>query len=107
MEKLRTVRGVHDLLPDNLYKHNKVIKAVLNVSSKYCYSEIEIPIFEFSEVFKRPLGKSSDIVTKENNQPNKSNEANVNNISRNSLCPCGSGKKYKRCCGKLWTLKYK
>jgi hypothetical protein len=21
------------------------------------------------------------------------------NISRNSLCPCGSGKKYKRCCG--------
>ena len=23
------------------------------------------------------------------------------NISRNSLCPCGSGKKYKRCCGKL------
>ena len=23
------------------------------------------------------------------------------NIPRNSLCPCGSGKKYKRCCGKL------
>ena len=23
------------------------------------------------------------------------------NISRNTLCPCGSGKKYKRCCGKL------
>ena len=23
------------------------------------------------------------------------------NISRNSLCPCGSGKKYKRCCGKI------
>jgi preprotein translocase subunit SecA len=22
-------------------------------------------------------------------------------ISRNALCPCGSGKKYKRCCGKL------
>ena len=66
MEKLRTVRGVHDLLPDALHKHKKVIKAGLNVSSKYCYSEIEIPIFEFSEVFKKPLGKSSDIVTKEN-----------------------------------------
>ena len=66
MEKLRTVRGVHDLLPDALYKHKKVIKAGLNISSKYCYSEIEIPIFEFSEVFKKPLGKSSDIVTKEN-----------------------------------------
>jgi len=21
-------------------------------------------------------------------------------IGRNELCPCGSGKKYKRCCGK-------
>lgn len=21
-------------------------------------------------------------------------------ISRNDLCPCGSGKKYKNCCGK-------
>lgn len=24
----------------------------------------------------------------------------VNGISKNALCPCGSGKKYKRCCGK-------
>lgn len=24
----------------------------------------------------------------------------VKSISKNSLCPCGSGKKYKRCCGK-------
>ena len=22
-------------------------------------------------------------------------------IGRNELCPCGSGKKYKKCCGKL------
>ena len=22
------------------------------------------------------------------------------NIGRNDLCPCGSGKKYKKCCGK-------
>ena len=24
----------------------------------------------------------------------------VNKIGRNDLCPCGSGKKYKQCCGK-------
>ena len=23
-------------------------------------------------------------------------------IGRNDPCPCGSGKKYKHCCGKLW-----
>ena len=66
MEKLRTVRGVHDLLPDELHKHNKVIEAGLEISDKYNYLQIETPIFEFSDVFIKPLGKSSDIVTKEN-----------------------------------------
>ena len=28
MEKLRTVRGVHDLLPDDLHKHKKVRAAL-------------------------------------------------------------------------------
>ena len=66
MEKLRTVRGVHDLLPQELYKHHEVINTGLEISDKYNYSQIEIPIFEFAEVFTKPLGNSSDIVTKEN-----------------------------------------
>ena len=66
MEKLRTVRGVHDLLPEELYKHNKVINTALEISDNFNYSQIEIPIFEFAEVFKKPLGETSDIVTKEN-----------------------------------------
>ncbi|OQX08068.1 MAG: hypothetical protein BWK76_24060 [Desulfobulbaceae bacterium A2] len=28
-------------------------------------------------------------------------QRHVDKISRNALCPCGSGKKYKRCCGQL------
>ena len=66
MTKLRTVRGVHDLLPESLHKHKLVVDEGLKTSNQYCYSQIEIPIFEFAEVFKKPLGKSSDIVTKEN-----------------------------------------
>jgi histidyl-tRNA synthetase len=66
MEKLRTVRGVHDLLPDILHKQNFVINKGLKISEKYCYQQIETPIFEFAEVFTKPLGKTSDIVTKEN-----------------------------------------
>jgi preprotein translocase subunit SecA len=31
----------------------------------------------------------------------KNNSPASDNIPRNALCPCGSGKKYKRCCGKL------
>ncbi|MDA0763784.1 MAG: histidine--tRNA ligase [Proteobacteria bacterium] len=66
MDKLRTVRGVNDLLAENLNNHNFVINKGLNISKKYCYSQIDTPIFEFSEIFTKPLGKTSDIVTKEN-----------------------------------------
>jgi uncharacterized protein YchJ len=30
----------------------------------------------------------------------KSLDTRNSDPSKNSLCPCGSGKKYKRCCGK-------
>jgi preprotein translocase subunit SecA len=42
----------------------------------------------------------SNMLNKEDNL-NKNNSPVSVNISRNALCPCGSGKKYKRCCGKL------
>jgi histidyl-tRNA synthetase len=35
------------------------------IASRYGYSEIATPIFEFTEVFSRTLGETSDIVTKE------------------------------------------
>jgi len=43
-------------------------------------------------------------MTKNNENINnkmKTDKNSDSNIPRNSLCPCGSGKKYKRCCGKL------
>jgi len=30
----------------------------------------------------------------------KKNPKRVKKVGRNELCPCGSGKKYKQCCGK-------
>jgi predicted aspartyl protease len=33
-------------------------------------------------------------------QPQSPDQSESHRISRNALCPCGSGKKYKRCCGK-------
>ena len=49
---------------------------------------------------------SSGLEDVNNNTPRKSGAASttiINNepkVGRNSLCPCGSGKKYKNCCGK-------
>ena len=32
--------------------------------------------------------------------PKQNEQKAINKIGRNDLCPCGSGKKYKKCCGK-------
>ena len=34
------------------------------------------------------------------NKVKKAAPKRVQKIGRNDLCPCGSGKKYKQCCGK-------
>ena len=35
----------------------------------------------------------------EQKQDNAGEESSVRKIGRNDPCPCGSGKKYKKCCG--------
>ncbi|MGA0310867.1 MAG: histidine--tRNA ligase [Candidatus Puniceispirillaceae bacterium] len=66
MSRLQPARGTADLLPDSMAKHRLVIEAARAASALYGFQEMATPIFEFSEVFSRPLGESSDIVTKEN-----------------------------------------
>ena len=66
MSRLQPARGTADLLPNNMAKHRLVIEAARTAASRYGFQEMATPIFEFSEVFSRPLGESSDIVTKEN-----------------------------------------
>lgn len=63
--KLQPVRGTHDLLPEDSRKFRFVIGQALAVAECYGYGEINTPLFEFSEVFHRTLGDTSDVVTKE------------------------------------------
>lgn len=65
MSSLQPVRGTHDLLPEEMLRHRAVVETARDVAERYGYGEIATPIFEFSEVFKRTLGDTSDIVTKE------------------------------------------
>lgn len=65
MEKVQSVRGTYDLFGDAKRKMKKVIATGEQVVEKYGFEEIETPIFEFTEVFARNLGDTSDIVTKE------------------------------------------
>ena len=65
MASLQPVRGTHDLLPDEARRARHVIETGRGIAERYGYEEAATPIFEFSEVFARTLGETSDIVTKE------------------------------------------
>ena len=65
MSSLQPVRGTHDLLPDDMRRHRLVSETARSVAACYGYQEMATPIFEFTEVFKRTLGETSDVVTKE------------------------------------------
>ncbi|MEQ8697166.1 MAG: histidine--tRNA ligase [Bauldia litoralis] len=65
MAKLQPIRGTHDLLPDAMRGHRHVIETARAVTGRYGYQEMATPIFETTDVFKRTLGDTSDIVTKE------------------------------------------
>lgn len=65
MSKLQPVRGTHDLLPEEFRQHKFVVDAARDIVARYGYEEISTPIFEFTEVFQRTLGDTSDVVSKE------------------------------------------
>jgi len=65
MSVLRPVRGTHDIVGDDALRHRRVVETGREVAARYGYREIAVPVFEFTEVFARTLGETSDIVTKE------------------------------------------
>ncbi len=65
MPSLSPVRGTHDILPDDNRRYRRVEETAYHVAERFGYGEITTPVFEFTEVFSRTLGDTSDIVTKE------------------------------------------
>lgn len=65
MRNLQPVRGTHDILPEEMRRHRAVVEAARRLAERYGYHEMSTPVFEFTEVFQRSLGETSDVVTKE------------------------------------------
>ncbi len=65
MAAVRPVRGTRDYLPADSRRQRFVEAMALAIATRYGYGEISTPIFEFTDVFARTLGDTSDIVTKE------------------------------------------
>lgn len=61
----QTPKGVHDILPMDHEYHTFLKKVVRHRARQAGFRRISTPIFEFTEVFKRSIGDTSDIVSKE------------------------------------------
>ncbi len=58
-------KGTKDTLPREVYKWHFVEDAFRNICGRYGFREIRTPEFEHTELFKRGVGDTTDIVQKE------------------------------------------
>ena len=65
MSSLQPVRGTRDLLPADSRRHRHVLETARELAERYGFGDMAPPVFEFTEVFKRTLGETSDVVQKE------------------------------------------
>ena len=63
--KIQPIRGTHDLYGEELHKFTKIEKVVKYYANIYGFNNIITPIFESTDLFKKPLGDQSDVVLKE------------------------------------------
>ena len=61
----RTIKGTHDILPEDSVRWQELERVIHYVAASYGYSEIRTPIFENTNLFSRSIGEDTDIVSKE------------------------------------------
>ena len=61
----RAIRGMPDILPEVSGTWRHLESEVREIVQSYGYSEIRLPLLEYTELFKRSIGAETDIVEKE------------------------------------------
>ena len=62
---IQSIRGMHDVLPDESYQWQDFEQIVRDLMSVYGYREIRMPSVESTDLFSRSIGEVTDIVEKE------------------------------------------
>ena len=65
MNIIQRPKGTKDLLPEESYKWQYVERKVSNILENYGFKEIRVPVFEYTELFQRGVGETTDVVQKE------------------------------------------
>ncbi|NLJ84704.1 MAG: histidine--tRNA ligase [Halanaerobiaceae bacterium] len=63
--KMNAPRGTNDILPPLSLKWQYIEEAAKDIMARYNYQEIRTPIFEYTELFLRSIGETTDVVEKE------------------------------------------
>jgi histidyl-tRNA synthetase len=64
-DTLQSLKGMHDILPEEQPWWDKVRKAIEEIADFYNFLRIDTPILERAELFERGVGEETDIVEKE------------------------------------------
>ncbi len=62
---IKVPKGTQDILPRDISKWYYIENVIKETLNKYGYKEIRTPFFEYTDLFIRGIGESTDIVTKE------------------------------------------
>ncbi len=62
---IQAIKGVKDILPADMPAWQRMEATARKLFEDYGFSEIRVPIFEYTELFARSIGASTDIVEKE------------------------------------------
>ena len=65
MNRLQVPRGTQDVLPPDARRRVRLVEIAGEVLGRAGYEPMETPVFEDTEVFRRGVGESTDIVQKE------------------------------------------
>ena len=65
IETPRRVRGTQDIFGDEQRRFARVVEAFEHVRRLYCFQQVQVPVFEATNVFARSMGETSDVVSKE------------------------------------------
>ncbi|MGU1021554.1 histidine--tRNA ligase [Pseudomonas aeruginosa] len=64
-KSLQAIRGMNDILPEQTPAWRYLERTFAGLLDGYSYSEIRLPILEFTELFARGIGEGTDVVDKE------------------------------------------
>lgn len=63
--KIQAVRGTQDMVGEDAARFDAVVETFARVRKLYGFRPVHVPVFEFTGVFARSLGETTDVVSKE------------------------------------------